>query len=56
MLLTLKEKKFLMKMLQKQKRSLWNSKQEKEMIEELLQKFEQNTRNQAVNDMKESKL
>lgn len=56
MLLTLKEKKYLMKLLAKHKGNFWISKEEKQMAEELLEKFEQNTRNQKVNDMKKSKL
>ncbi|WP_169823095.1 hypothetical protein [Anaerobacillus alkalilacustris] len=56
MLLTLKEKKYLMKLLAKQKRNFWSSKEEQQMAKELLKKFEQNTRNEKVNDMKESKL
>lgn len=56
MLLTLKEKEFMMKMLAKQKRNLWSSKEERQMAGELFEKFEQNIRNEKVNDMNESKL
>ncbi|WP_161568136.1 hypothetical protein [Anaerobacillus alkaliphilus] len=56
MLLTLKEKKFLIQMLAKQKRSFWSSSKEKQLAEELLEKFEQNIRNEKTNDMKQSRL
>lgn len=56
MLLTLKEKKFLIKMLAKQKRSLFNSKEDQRLAADLLEKFEQSMRNEKVNDMKKSRL
>lgn len=43
-------------MLAKQKRSFWCSKQEKQLAEELFEKFEQNIRNEKTNDMKQSRL
>lgn len=56
MLLTLKEKKFIIKLLAKQTRNFWSSKEEKQTAEELLEKFQQNTRNEKVNEMKKSRL
>ena len=43
-------------MLAKQKRSFWNSKEERQLAEDLLEKFQQNTRNEKMNEMKNSRL
>jgi hypothetical protein len=56
MLLTVSEKKFIIKLLAKKKISFFSSRMEKETAAELLEKFEQNIRNGKVNDMKQSRL
>ncbi|UOE92108.1 hypothetical protein [Alkalihalobacillus sp. LMS39] len=56
MWLTVKEKQYLAHLLSKQKKKLFLSKQEKETIHTLQQKFKQTTANQTVNEIKKPKL
>lgn len=57
MLLTKKEKYFLLRLLKKEKRRIFTlRKKDKEMIDQLIEKFEQSRRNEQVNKVKSSRL
>lgn len=56
MLLTKKEKEFLLRLLKKEKKRLFHNKQDKEMIVHLIEKFEQSSRNERVNKVRSSRL
>ncbi|WP_198520845.1 hypothetical protein [Alteribacter populi] len=56
MLLTKKEKQLLIRVLQKEKSRVFGLKENKSDVQELLDKLEQNTRNEKINKVKPSKL
>jgi len=56
MVLTAKEKKMLIRILKKEKRRLFSSKESKRNVNQLLDKLEQSSRNEKVNEVKPSKL
>ncbi|UTR09698.1 hypothetical protein MM300_17645 [Evansella sp. LMS18] len=56
MLITKKEKQLLIRLLKKEKRRVFGLKEDKKEINQLLDKLEQNTRNEKVNKVKPSKL
>ncbi|MDG5787523.1 hypothetical protein QA612_08445 [Evansella sp. AB-P1] len=56
MMLTKKEKNLLIRILKKEKRRIFGIKENKQEINQLLTKLEQNVRNEKVNKVKPSKL
>ncbi len=56
MLLTKKEKQLLIRVLKKERNRVFGLKENKDEVRELLDKLEQNTRNEKVNKVKPSKL
>ncbi|MCE7793211.1 hypothetical protein K8O68_12360 [Salipaludibacillus sp. CUR1] len=56
MVLTKKEKKLLIRVLKKEKRRVFGSKENKQEISQLIDKLEQSTRNEKVNEVNPSKL
>lgn len=56
MLITNKEKQLLIQVLKKEQRRLFVSKEDKNQINQLLDKLEQTYRNEKVNKVKSSKL
>ncbi|ADU30205.1 hypothetical protein [Evansella cellulosilytica] len=56
MILTLKEKKLLIRVLKKERKRVFGLKEDKKKINELINKLEQNTRNEKVNKVEPSKL
>lgn len=56
LLLTKKEKQLLIRVLKKERNRVFGLKENKDEVRELLDKLEQNTRNEKVNKVKPSKL
>lgn len=56
MVLTEKEKKLLLKLLKREKTKKFLLRENRKDIEQLAEKFEQNLRNQKINETKPSKL
>lgn len=56
MLLTKKDKILLLRLLKKENRRVIGSKEKKEDLLQLIEKFEQSMRNEEVNNVKASKL
>ncbi|SDY89593.1 hypothetical protein SAMN05421736_104117 [Evansella caseinilytica] len=56
MLLTKKEKELLIRVLKKEKHRIFGVKENKQAVNELLDKLEQNYRNETVNKVKQTKL
>ncbi|WP_280768141.1 hypothetical protein [Salipaludibacillus daqingensis] len=56
MVLTAKEKKLLIRILRKEKRRIFGLKENKKDVNLLLDKLEQSSRNEKVNEVKPSKL
>ncbi|SDN35362.1 hypothetical protein SAMN04488053_101567 [Alkalicoccus daliensis] len=56
MLLTSKEKNLILKLLKKEKRKKFLSRERSASLKELINKLEQNNRNEKVNDTKPTKL
>ncbi|MDQ0255213.1 putative RNA-binding protein (virulence factor B family) [Evansella vedderi] len=56
MILTKKEKKLLIRVLKKEKMRVFGFKENKDEVNELIAKLEQNVRNEKVNKVKPSKL
>ncbi|WP_416149790.1 hypothetical protein ACM26V_01970 [Salipaludibacillus sp. HK11] len=56
MVLTAKEKKMLIRILKKEKRRVFGGKEQKQDVDQLLDKMEQSFRNEKVNTVKPTKL
>ncbi|WP_249414001.1 hypothetical protein [Alteribacter keqinensis] len=56
LLLTKKEKQLLIRVLKKERNRVFGMKENKNEVRDLLEKLEQNTRNEKVNKVKPSKL
>lgn len=56
MILTTEEKKFIHRLLKKERRNPFLSKRKRRMINRLMFKFHQNSRNVTINEIKESSM